>query len=89
MLLATCSAARATPFLHESFSLPVAFIEAGAATVLASTVEIPDSAGRFFEAVRERIRSGAPAALALRDARRTWLADHPSADWVHGILLFE
>ncbi|ABF92024.1 hypothetical protein MXAN_4986 [Myxococcus xanthus DK 1622] len=89
VLLATCSAARATPFLHESFSLPVAFIEAGAATVLASTVEIPDSAGRFFEAVRERIRSGAPAALALRDARRTWLAAHPSSDWVHGILLFE
>ncbi|WIG98493.1 CHAT domain-containing protein [Myxococcus sp. SDU36] len=89
VLLATCSAARATPFLHESFSLPVAFIEAGAATVLASTAEIPDSAGRFFEAVRERIRSGAPAALALRDERRTWLAAHPSADWVHGILLFE
>lgn len=89
VLLATCNAARATPFLHESFSLPVAFIEAGAATVLASTVEIPDSAGRFFEAVRERIRSGAPAALALRDERRTWLAAHPSSDWVHGILLFE
>ncbi|AEI68453.1 hypothetical protein LILAB_32860 [Corallococcus macrosporus] len=89
VLLATCSAARATPFLHESFSLPVAFIEAGASTVLASTVEIPDSAGRFFEAVRERIRSGAPAAQALRDERRTWLEAHPSADWVHGILLFE
>ncbi|ATB49227.1 CHAT domain-containing protein [Corallococcus macrosporus] len=89
VLLATCSAARATPFLHESFSLPVAFIEAGASTVLASTVEIPDSAGRFFEAVRERIRSGAPAAQALRDERRTWLEAHPAADWVHGILLFE
>ncbi|AKQ64989.1 Tetratricopeptide repeat protein [Myxococcus hansupus] len=89
VLLATCSAARAMPFLHESFSLPVAFIEAGAATVLASTEEIPDSAGRFFEAVRERIRTGAPAALALRDERRTWLATQPGADWVHGILLFE
>ncbi|XSE96612.1 CHAT domain-containing protein [Pseudomyxococcus flavus] len=89
VLLATCSAARATPFLHEAFSLPVAFIEAGASTVLASTVEIPDSAGRFFEAVRERIRGGAPAALALRDERRNWLATHPSSDWVHGILLFE
>ncbi|GHG82188.1 CHAT domain-containing protein [Comamonas sp. JC664] len=89
VLLATCSAARAMPFLHESFSLPVAFIEAGAAMVLASTEEIPDSAGRFFEAVRERIRTGAPAARALRDERRTWLASQPGADWVHGILLFE
>jgi len=89
VLLATCSAARAMPFLHESFSLPVAFIEAGASSVLASTVEIPDSAGRFFEAVRERIRAGAPAAVALRDERRIWLATHPASEWVHGILLFE
>ncbi|MFP2933642.1 CHAT domain-containing protein, partial [Pyxidicoccus sp. 3LG] len=89
VLLATCGAARATPFLHESFSLPVAFIEAGASTVLASTVDIPDLAGRFFEQVRERIRAGAPPAIALRDERRQWLAANASAAWVHGVLLFE
>jgi hypothetical protein len=89
VLLATCGAARATPFLHESFSLPVAFIEAGAATVLASTVDIPDTAGRFFEAVRERIRAGTPPAIALRDERRRWLTADSAADWVHSVLLFE
>jgi hypothetical protein len=89
VLLATCGAARATPFLHESFSLPVAFIEAGAAAVLASTVDIPDTAGRFFEAVRERIRAGALPSAALRDARRQWLAADPAAGWVLGVLLFE
>jgi tetratricopeptide (TPR) repeat protein len=89
VLLATCGAARATPFLHESSSLPVAFIEAGAGAVLASTVDIPDSAGRFFEAVRERIRAGTPPAVALRDARRQWLATAPSDAWVHSVLLFQ
>ncbi|WP_164020620.1 CHAT domain-containing protein [Pyxidicoccus trucidator] len=89
VLLATCGAARATPFLHESFSLPVAFIEAGASTVLASTVDIPDSAGRFFEAVRERIRAGVVPSIALRDARRQWLAADPGAAWVQAVLLFE
>ncbi|NMO17379.1 CHAT domain-containing protein [Pyxidicoccus fallax] len=89
VLLATCGAARATPFLHESSSLPVAFIEAGAGAVLAATVDIPDTAGRFFEAVRERIRAGTQPALALRDERRQWLATAPSNAWVHAVLLFE
>jgi cellulose synthase operon protein C len=41
VLLAACGTARAAPFLHEPFSLPVAFIDAGARAVLASTVDIP------------------------------------------------
>ncbi|MCP3165689.1 CHAT domain-containing protein [Myxococcus qinghaiensis] len=89
VLLAACGAARAAPFLHEPVSLPVAFIEAGARTVLASTGDIPDTAGRFFEAVRERIRAGAPAARALRDERLAWLAREPAATWPAQVLLFE
>jgi tetratricopeptide (TPR) repeat protein len=89
VLLATCSAARTAPFPHESFSLPVAFIEAGARAVLASTVDIPDTAGRFFESVRERIRSGARPSVALRDERQRWLEAHPDASWVRHVLLFE
>ncbi|TQF14058.1 CHAT domain-containing protein [Myxococcus llanfairpwllgwyngyllgogerychwyrndrobwllllantysiliogogogochensis] len=89
VLLAACGAARAAPFLHETVSLPVAFIDAGARTVLASTGDIPDTAGRFFESVRERIRAGAPASLALRDERLAWMAREPAATWPAQVLLFE
>ncbi|MCP3140855.1 CHAT domain-containing protein [Pyxidicoccus xibeiensis] len=90
VMLVTCSAAKTAPYLHEPFSLPVAFIEAGASAVLASTVEIPDTAGGFFEAVRELVRGGAPASKALRDARVQWLKAHPSdGSWLPHVLLFE
>lgn len=89
VLLATCRAAKTAPFPHEPFSLPVAFIEAGARAVLASTVDIPDTAGRFFDAVRERIRAGARPSVALRDERQRWLEAHPDAVWVSHVLLFE
>ncbi|RKH40715.1 CHAT domain-containing protein, partial [Corallococcus sicarius] len=89
VFLAACSAARTAPFPHESFSLPAAFLDAGARAVLAATVDIPDSAGRFFNAVRERIRAGAPPAVALRDERLRWLEAAPGDRWVHDVLLFE
>lgn len=89
VLLATCRAAKTAPFPHEPFSLPVAFIEAGARAVLASTADIPDTAGRFFDAVRERIRAGARPSVALRDERQRWLEAHPDAAWVNHVLLFE
>jgi hypothetical protein len=87
--LAACRAAY-TPFqVHEPFSLPSAFIEAGARTVLAATVDIPDSeAGPFFLAVQERIRSGQSAAAALRDVRMEWLRKDPES-WVRSVLVFE
>lgn len=90
VLLATCSAAKTTPYLHEPFSLPVAFIEAGASVVLASTTDIPDTAGGFFEEVRELIRGRVRPSAALRDARARWLKEHPGdAWWLPHVLLFE
>ncbi|NMO17382.1 CHAT domain-containing protein [Pyxidicoccus fallax] len=90
VLLVTCSAARTAPFQHEPFSLPVAFIEAGARLVLASTVDIPDTAGAFFEAVRERIRGGMRPSVALRDTRMRWLKERPGdGKWLGHVLLFE
>ncbi|MBZ4407095.1 CHAT domain-containing protein [Myxococcus sp. XM-1-1-1] len=90
VLLATCGAARTAPFPHESFSLPMAFIEAGASAVLAASVEIPDSAGAFFERVRERIRAGERPSVALRDLRASWLLERPDdARWLSRVLLFE
>jgi hypothetical protein len=87
--LAACRAAYTGLQVHEPFSLPAAFIEAGARTVLAATVDIPDSeAGPFFLAVQERIRSGQAAALALRDTRLEWLRRDPES-WVRSVLVFE
>ncbi|WP_164002776.1 CHAT domain-containing protein [Pyxidicoccus caerfyrddinensis] len=89
VLLAACHAAYSKAYFHETFGLPVSFIEAGARAVLAATQEIPDSeVSAFFEPVLARIRQGAPAALVLRDARQEWLRNHGGA-WVRQVLLFE
>ncbi|MBN1203757.1 MAG: CHAT domain-containing protein [Myxococcaceae bacterium] len=89
VILAACRAAHAGHQLHEPFSLPAAFIEAGARTVLAATVDIPDAeAGPFFVAVQERVRAGQPAAPALRDVRMEWLRRDPES-WVRSVLVFE
>ena len=87
--LAACRAAYTAFQVHEPFSLPAAFIEAGARTVLAATVDIPDAeAGPFFLAVQERIRTGQGAAAALRDVRLEWLRRDPGS-WARSVLVFE
>jgi CHAT domain-containing protein len=90
VFLAACSAGRlASTTTHEPFSLPAAFIDAGARAVLASTVDIPDAAGRFFDGVRQRIRAGSLPALALRDERQKWLARDSRNGWTQHVLLVE
>jgi hypothetical protein len=87
--LAACRAAYTAHQVHEPFSLPAAFLQAGARTVLAATVDIPDAeAGRFFLAVQERIRAGQSAAAALRDVRVEWLRERPES-WARSVLVFE
>jgi tetratricopeptide (TPR) repeat protein len=89
VILAACRAAYTGPAPHEPFSLPVAFLEAGARAVLAATVDVPDAqASRFFEAVRARIQAGQPVAVALRDERVEWLK-RGGAEWVRAVLAFE
>ena len=89
VILAACRAAHTAPFLHAPFSLPVAFVEAGARAVFAATVDLPDAqAGPFFEAVRGRIRQGAAPSEALRDERVAW-GGRPGSEWVERVLLFE
>jgi hypothetical protein len=62
---------------------------AGARAVIASAAPIPDAdAAAFFDAVRGRARTGAAVAIALRDARQQWLAEH-RANWVRDIIVFE
>ncbi|WP_342375477.1 CHAT domain-containing protein [Myxococcus stipitatus] len=89
VLLAACHAAHSKAYFHETFGLPVAFVESGARAVLAATQEIPDAeASDFFEPVLARIREGLPAARVLRDARQDWLRSRGSP-WVRQVLLFE
>ncbi|NTX53161.1 CHAT domain-containing protein, partial [Myxococcus sp. CA039A] len=89
VILAACRAAHGVTWTYERFSLPVAFLDAGARTVLAATVDVPDAeAGPFFNAVRERIQRGERAANALRDVRMTWMRRDPRS-WVRSVLVFE
>jgi cellulose synthase operon protein C len=89
VVLAACSASQGAPVLHQPWSLPAAFVHAGARAVLASSAPIPDlEAGEFLDGVRAAIAAGSSAAIALRDARVRWLAAG-RADWVRDLLVFE
>jgi len=86
--LAACHAAYTAPYLHEPWSLPYAFLLAGARGVLAPTTAIPDKdAGTFFRAVGDQILRGIDPAAVLRDQR---LQRHGGpADWVDDVVLFD
>jgi hypothetical protein len=88
VLLGSCQAARAAPYLHEAWSLPMAFVHAGARAVLGSPMPIPDAgAAAFFGGLLRRIKDGTSPAVALRDERMAWRARGDS--WVEQIALFE
>jgi CHAT domain-containing protein len=87
VILGACHAGQVAPYLHEAWSLPVAFLEAGARAVIASPAPVQDrEAGPFFAAVRAKIRAGASPATAVRDERVRLGAD---ADWAASVLVFE
>lgn len=89
IILAACRASSAAPVLHETWSLPAAFVLAGARAVIASAAPIPDAdAAAFFDAVRAKVRAGASVAVALRDVRQQWLTDRRGA-WVRDVIVFE
>ena len=89
VILAACHAAATAPYRHEAWSLPAAFVTAGARAVIASTDVIDDaSAGAVFDDVRARIAAGASPAVALRDARAAHLARHPDAAWLRSVMAF-
>jgi hypothetical protein len=89
VILAACRSARAAPVWHETWSLPAAFIYAGARAVIASAAPIPDGdAAEFFDSIRAGVRGGAPVAIALRDARQQWI-QRGRGDWVRDVIVFE
>jgi hypothetical protein len=88
VVLAACRAAEVARYLHERWSLPDAFLRAGARTVFAATQAIPDDgAATFFAALRARLEKGEPPARALRDERVAWMAK--GHKWVASVILFQ
>ncbi|MGV3619477.1 MAG: CHAT domain-containing protein, partial [Archangium sp.] len=89
VLLGACRAATAAPYMHEAWSLPRAFAQAGARSIIAAPVDLPDGeARRFFGPLTERLLRGESPASALRDERVKWLAAD-AAPWVRQVLVFE
>jgi hypothetical protein len=89
VILAACESANAAPQFATRWSLPIAFLTAGARAVVAPTTSVPDQeAGPFFDEVRARAAAGSPLAEVVRDLRKQWLADR-KADWVRDVVVFE
>lgn len=90
VVLAACKAAHTTYAVHEPLSIPAAFLDAGARGVLAAPTDLLDKeVNAFFNQIRDRLRAGQPAAIALRDEREAWRKDGRDRSWLDGILLFE
>lgn len=89
VILAACEAARAAPVFHARWSLPAAFVTAGAKAVIAPTTAVPDTgAAEFFDELRARAAAGESAAVVLRDLRKKW-STRSGADWVSDVVVFE
>jgi cellulose synthase operon protein C len=86
IVLAACESAQGARYQHAPWSLPHAFLAAGARAVFAAATKIPDrEAGPFFARVLDRVRAGADPGAALRDER---MREAP-ASWVADVILFE
>lgn len=89
VILGACRATASAPYLHQSWSLPTAFLEAGARAVIASSEPISDAeAGPFFDQVRRSIREGKTPAVAVLEARNAAKLLGGS-DWVEKVMVFE
>lgn len=87
IVLAACRAAATAPYEHKRWSLPDAFLEAGARAVIAPTVEIPDTeAVAFFAELRARLTAGEEPAAALAAVRRAYV--ERGAAWAASVVLF-
>ncbi len=83
VILSACRAAITAPHRHLSNSLVVAFIEAGASTVIASPESIPDAAAyAFFDRVVEQISNGTTAVEAVQHERS-------ATTWTRQVIVFE
>ena len=89
VVLGACRAARTSILTSEPWSLPRAFVRAGARVVIASPEPMPAvEAQAFSKAVRAALRRGDPPRVAVRDARRRWIEKDPKT-WAADVLVFE
>ena len=89
VVLAACDANVGAWRYHSVWSLPAAFVRAGARAVIAPTSKVPDvEAAAFFRDVLERARKDGSPAAALRGARQEWLR-RGQAPWVEEVVVFE
>ena len=88
VVLGACLGGRAPRYGPLSWSLPWAFIRAGAGVVLASPEPVEDlEAHTFFSWVVDRIRRGTAPAVAVRDARLGGATGRPG-EWAAQVVVF-
>jgi tetratricopeptide (TPR) repeat protein len=86
VVLGACRAAAVAPSLRERWSLPDAFVAAGASAVVAAGVPIPDaSARRVFDDLHRRILAGEPVERALAAIRAAATGE---TAWARQLVLF-
>jgi cellulose synthase operon protein C len=88
VVLAACRTATVAPSLHRRWSLPDAFLAAGARAVIATTDAVPDDeVGPWLADLRARLDRGETPAAAVAALRARALADGKA--WAAGWLVFE
>jgi hypothetical protein len=88
VVLAACRSAATARYQGFRWSLPDAFLAAGARAVVASSTAIPDDQGAaLFAALRTRVDRGEPIAHAVAALRADRLAAGQS--WAAGLMVFE
>ncbi|HEY0715016.1 MAG TPA: CHAT domain-containing protein, partial [Polyangia bacterium] len=90
VILGACRAGQSARYGAYQWSLPLAFLSAGARWVIASPTPVEDiEAPAFFAAVWQRIQKGASPAIALRDERRASRWQNSFRNWISDIVIFQ
>jgi hypothetical protein len=90
VILGACRAGQSARYGAYQWSLPLAFLSAGARWVIASPTPVEDAeAPAFFSGVWQRIQKGASPAVALRDERRAPRWQSSFRDWIQDIVIFQ
>lgn len=86
VVLAACRAAAVGPYLRQRWSLPDAFLAAGASAVVAADIAIPDATARgVFDELHRRVAAGEPIEQAVAAVRATATGD---TAWATHLVVF-